>query len=50
MFAEVPADVLFHTLNSQFTPFTFTVVPAVTNSTECHLYDPRHTANAIVNV
>ena len=49
-FGKVPSDALYHTLNSEKTPHEFTVVPASTNETACHLYDPTHTANAIVNV
>lgn len=49
-FSKVPSDVLYHTLNSEYTPYTFTVIPAATNETACHLYDPTHTAHAIVNV
>ena len=50
VFEPVSSDALYHTLNSEMTPYTFTVIPAVTNSTACHLYDPVHTANAIVNI
>ena len=50
LFGEVPSDMLYHTLNSEYTPYTFTVLPTSTNETACHLYDARHTANAIVNV
>lgn len=44
------SDSLYHTLNSEKTPHTFTILPAPTNETACHLYDKTHTANAIVNV
>ena len=46
----MPSDVLYHTLNSEKTPYQFTVIPASTNETTCHLYDPVHTQHAIVNV
>ena len=32
------------------TPYEFTVIPASTNETACHLYDKTHTEHAIVNV
>ena len=50
VFAKVPTDYLFHTLNSVETPFTFTVEPAATNETMSHLVDTKPTENAIVNV
>ena len=49
-FGKVPSIALYHTLNSEETPYTFTVIPAATNETQCHLYDTVHTAHAIVNV
>ena len=49
-FAKVDSEYLFNTLNSEETPYTFSVLPASTNETACHLYDATHTANAIVNV
>lgn len=47
---KVPSSALYNTLNSENTPYQFTVIPAATNETQCHLYDPVHTAHAIVNV
>ena len=41
---------LLHTLNSEMTPYTFTVEPTATNETMSHLVDTQPTESAIVNV
>ena len=41
---------LFHTLNSEMTPYTFTVEPTATNETTSHLVDTKPTESAIVDV
>lgn len=43
VFEVVGSDSLFNTLNSSLTPFLFTVNPAATNETACHLLDTKPT-------
>ena len=49
-FEIISSDQLYNLLNSQYTPYLFTVIPAVTNETKSFLGDLQDASFATVNV